>query len=379
MRIPRTALIIASLLVAGGATAADLDGAPADAEGPAVIALSGEIIRGDADRLAALVDQFPGAIVFLNSEGGLVGEALRMGTMVRGSAVATAVASGDACLSACALIWVAGPQLYLSAQGRVGAHAAYFDHGSSVETSGIGNAEIGAYLARLGLSDAAVRFFTVAAPDKMLDLTPEMARIVGIDVTILGAQAAAAPETVVPPDPNRNLVKDAVQFASYAVLGKSCVRYFDPDPAVVETGLTLVDPDKFEDPSFMASVDTAGDVLAEKVGEKGLLHACLDIEAYLRRNGLPTGIDGPSFRCSLAETPTEIALCVTPDLWPLDRAMNALYFHVRGLSDTTVRKRILEEQRAWMTTRDACGADDDCLTRRYRARLLDFRDVVPER
>jgi hypothetical protein len=178
MRIAHTALMVASLLFAGGAQAADLDVAPADTERPALISVSGEITKGDADRLANLLDQHAGAIVFLDSEGGLVGEALRMGKMVRESASATAVAAGDECLSACALIWVAGRKLYLSAQGRVAAHAAYIDNGSSVETSGVGNAEIGAYLARLGLSDAAVRFFTVAAPDRMLDLTPEMARIV---------------------------------------------------------------------------------------------------------------------------------------------------------------------------------------------------------
>ncbi|MGQ0564170.1 MAG: hypothetical protein ACT4OK_03740 [Gemmobacter sp.] len=373
------AFLIGGLLLAAAAPAADLDGAPADAEGPAIIALSGEITRGDADRMAALLTRFPDAFVFLDSEGGLVAEALRMGNMVRESAVATAVNAGDECRSACALIWVAGRQRYLSAEGRVGAHAAYIDRGSSVETSGIGNAEIGAYLARLGLSDAAVRFFTVASPDRMLDLTPDLARIVGIDMTILDDQDTAATDQVAPPAADDALVRDAVQFASYAVLGESCAVFLTPDPSVVEGGLGRIDPARFEDPAFEASIDTAGDVLAENVGEKGLLHACLDIEADLRRNGLPTGIDGPSFGCNQAGTPTETALCTTPDLWPMDRAMNALYFHVRGLSDPTARKRILAEQRAWMTARNACGADDDCLKQRYEARLRDFRDVVPER
>ena len=116
-------------------------------------------------------------------------------------------------------------------------------------------------------------------------------------------------------------------------------------------------------------------MLDDRFRSTGILLTCLEVEAFLRKSGLPTGIDGPSFFCSQGATPTEIALCVTPDLWPQDRAMNAIYFHVRGLADVALRKQILAEQRAWLARRNACGADVQCLRQRYDQRLRDFRSV----
>jgi hypothetical protein len=174
-----------------------------------------------------------------------------------------------------------------------------------------------------------------------------------------------------PPDPDNDLMEGAVRFSSYALLSTICAPYLAPDADVVERGLlrtSFADPD---DPRLTAATD----MLADRFRKDGALLACLDVESFLRDSGLPTGIDGPSFRCSPDAVATEVALCAAPDLWPRDRAMNALYFHVRGLTDARLRKRKLAEQRAWLASRNACGADTGCLRQRYDERLWEFRSV----
>jgi uncharacterized protein len=107
----------------------------------------------------------------------------------------------------------------------------------------------------------------------------------------------------------------------------------------------------------------------------GILDVCLQNESFLRARGQPTGIDGPSFDCGMASTDTERALCSDPDLWAKDRAMNAIYFYVRGYDNPQVRQTILANQREWLRTRNACGSNTTCLNRTYDDRLRFFSGV----
>lgn len=69
---------------------------------------------------------------------------------------------------------------------------------------------------------------------------------------------------------------------------------------------------------------------------------------------------GPSFDCSRAGTPTEIAICATPSLAALDRALAEAWSASGRRADQT----------AWLRSRDACGADVACLTQSMRARIV---------
>src|SRR5262249_11390281 len=71
----------------------------------------------------------------------------------------------DECVSACALVWLSGVRRYLNSNARVGFHAAYvMKNGVPIET-GMGNAEVGAFLAHLVLSREAIQFVTAAPPE----------------------------------------------------------------------------------------------------------------------------------------------------------------------------------------------------------------------
>ena len=71
----------------------------------------------------------------------------------------------------------------------------------------------------------------------------------------------------------------------------------------------------------------------------------------------------PSFDCAKAGTPTEKAICGNDRLARLDRAIAKALI---GLKDSF--GELIEEQTAFMTQRDTCGADVACLTREMDSR-----------
>lgn len=104
------------------ATFADLAGDGASAARPMMrnIRMIGMIEDGDANRLRALLTELrrntarapakPLAVVEMNSIGGDIIEAMKLGYMFQEFGVATVVRSGDSCLSACALAFLGGAE-----------------------------------------------------------------------------------------------------------------------------------------------------------------------------------------------------------------------------------------------------------------------------
>jgi len=63
------------------------------------------------------------AIVFLDSLGGKLMVALKIGLLIHKYGFSTAVADMTNCFSVCALIWIAGKERYIGAGALVGFHA----------------------------------------------------------------------------------------------------------------------------------------------------------------------------------------------------------------------------------------------------------------
>ena len=162
-----------------------------------IVTVSGEIVGGDADRFRRAVAAIPrttvtAPLVVLESPGGLVVEGLQIGETIRARGFATGVAAKKLCASTCGLIWLAGSQRFVSSRARIGFHAAFVENAGGVRETGLGNALIGAYLSRLGLSYRAIAFATSAAPGEMAWLHAGEAKRAGIDVVVLRADAAPA-------------------------------------------------------------------------------------------------------------------------------------------------------------------------------------------
>ena len=137
-------------------------------QGFTIVAIEGDLVLADGEKFADLVRPLGRTVVVLNSPGGSLFAGLRIGQLIRNRRFLTIVTDGDLCASACALAWIGGVGRYLGPKSRLGFHAAYLAEGDVSHVSSSGNALVGAYLDRLGLSDDAIFYLTAAAPEEIL-------------------------------------------------------------------------------------------------------------------------------------------------------------------------------------------------------------------
>ncbi|RWP68180.1 hypothetical protein [Mesorhizobium sp.] len=188
-----------------------------------MVSFKGEIVDGDAMKFRDVIDGLDRVSVFLESPGGLVKEALEIGAEIRVRNFATVVSTGQDCFSACGLIWVSGARRYMSSTSKIGFHAAYREENGEYKESGVANAEIGSFLTHLGLRIEAIRFFTIAGPDQFLLLTPEKARILGIEVYEDAGTGFTTPNQA----PTADIYAD--RFMAYGILRSQCEALFKLD------------------------------------------------------------------------------------------------------------------------------------------------------
>jgi hypothetical protein len=115
-----------------------------------------------------------------------------MGRIIKSEGIATTVTANGSCVSACALMWLAGHPRYAPPNTRIAFHGAIDTRTGMPST--IGNARTGAYLEELGLSDTAIDTLTAPfGPNNVQVLTPALAHQLGIEV------AEQPPTPTIPP------------------------------------------------------------------------------------------------------------------------------------------------------------------------------------
>lgn len=93
-----------------------------------VLEISGVIIKGDYKNLKRLLlskrDNFVAfqRLVYLNSTGGDVDEALKIGSLIKKNFSYTVVADGEVCFSSCFLIWAGGASRIFMDTAKLGIH-----------------------------------------------------------------------------------------------------------------------------------------------------------------------------------------------------------------------------------------------------------------
>ena len=85
-------------------------------------------------------------------------------------------------------------------------------------------------------------------------------------------------------------------------------------------------------------------------------------------------VEGPSFDCRRAVTPTEHAICRSEGLSALDRDIAALFRQRRTRS--LAPQAVDANQRQWLAVRDACKDDAACLDKEMSARKSDLQEQV---
>jgi uncharacterized protein len=76
-----------------------------------------------------------------------------------------------------------------------------------------------------------------------------------------------------------------------------------------------------------------------------------------------------SYNCGLAALPAEVAICQNAYLSGLDEQMAAQYFWLTNNAPGWAARQIRSQQRAWLSSRNSCGYDAQCLTYHYESRI----------
>jgi hypothetical protein len=124
-------LIIAAVLALAPAPASAMKFKFGSSGGLKVVVVSGEIREGDARRLARALedagrDRHGTKRLYLESEGGLVTEALKMADVIHEVGVTTIVRKDAMCASACAsVLFVAGKYRTVEQGGRLAIHSCF--------------------------------------------------------------------------------------------------------------------------------------------------------------------------------------------------------------------------------------------------------------
>ncbi len=95
---------------------------------------------------------------------------------------------------------------------------------------------------------------------------------------------------------------------------------------------------------------------------------------------LPSALARPSFDCAKAQSASEKEVCRVPELQWFDRQVSRIYAQVKAKGDASV----VVDQRAFLSRRERCGANLECLEAAYGDRLKaigklsDITDAVGE-
>src|SRR6266568_300448 len=183
----RFAILACAVLSAGPARAAAISVQSAGSEKPAVVVVQGTLDVADGERFFTKIAPLATAMVRFQSNGGSVVTGIQIGEMIRLRQFHTLVPAGARCASACALAWLGGTRRFMGPGARIGLPAA--SDPKSGQVTGVGNALLGAYLNRVGLSYSAVIYVAQARPDSVTWLSFADAKRLGIEVTLLKSAA----------------------------------------------------------------------------------------------------------------------------------------------------------------------------------------------
>ena len=183
-----------ALLLTTPASAATFDTKPCtDGSGPGcyLMRIAGEIIPGDAKKFENLVKAkvITSGVVYLEGPGGLFEDGMAIAKLVRQRRFFTYVGEDRACMSMCAIIWVAGDTRYYTGKSTIGFHGMFTlptDNqgnplkGGKATPYNAGNALVGAFFNQIGLGDKAIMALTNANSDSVYYLNTNNIEELGI-------------------------------------------------------------------------------------------------------------------------------------------------------------------------------------------------------
>jgi uncharacterized protein len=80
-------------------------------------------------------------------------------------------------------------------------------------------------------------------------------------------------------------------------------------------------------------------------------------------------VSAASFNCDFAKLPSELAICRDASLGALDEQMADSFYKIRQQLPADGRKRLKDGQKDFISRRDFCGTDGDCIAGMYSERI----------
>lgn len=214
--------MLAPVLVATCARAVQLD--TFEAKGVAFVALSGKILAQDADKavasLVAALEKHRGdkkiVGLALNSPGGLVVEALKIGEFIRTAKIPVLVTEQSSCESACFFIFMNAPAKFIAHGARIGVHSISFNGKEDPDTS-VTTIAVARMAREAGVPQSVIGKMVTAEPGDMRYLSDNELKQMGViftddddrpldvkpnTMTTTGAPAAPAPPPPAPGAPS---------------------------------------------------------------------------------------------------------------------------------------------------------------------------------
>ena len=267
-----------------------------------------------------------------------------------------------------------GAPLHVS-DADISVHAAYRMMNSadgSIETSesGMANAQIGAFLNEIGLSADAIRYFTFASPSEdLLDITPEIAQALSIDVYI------QKPNSVVSPSERPTPRRITRQVSEYSALAGNCTELFSVKGTIWKEQARVVlnhGHQIFGDEIFAPLLGEYVAVIKADIEQQGIVRWCLQQSRTCAEMGckLEFQVLATNARNHPHAPSSQSAARLTCGHW-IER-WPACTFYYRENADASRSQEFLSSQRAWLSRRDQCADDISCLYERYSSRLFDF-------
>lgn len=162
-------------------------------EGKVIVSIVGEITEGDADTLKLIIKSTndSGRLVSgvrLDSPGGSILEGSKLAEIIRYGKMATVVANGATCASACFIVFAAGNPSYASYSASIGVHGASDENGHETVEAGAATVSMARIIKELGVPASIIGKMVVTPPDQIVWLTPEDLRSMGTAMTGKPAQ-----------------------------------------------------------------------------------------------------------------------------------------------------------------------------------------------
>jgi hypothetical protein len=201
-RLPLLVAAAGAIVLAGCVTtsiqanAADIT-STVSKEGKIIVSIVGNIAEGDAETFKSIIKSANdgGRLVSgvrLNSPGGNLLEGTKLAEIIRFGKIATVLANGAQCASACFVVFAAGDPKFVSYAASIGVHGASDMNGRETIEAGAATVSMARIVKDLGVPAAIIGKMVVTPPDQMVWLGPDDLRSMGATMTGKPAQVPPA-------------------------------------------------------------------------------------------------------------------------------------------------------------------------------------------